>query len=801
MAQPRGKQFRGLPIPATGGKDLRLVLEAINRHLRSVPGAEPAISGSLEAVDNISVPQDGQVRKTGGLTDLPPVPHGTTVTWTFPTGTVVPATETLLLAGDYYQKNVNSTLTLRSDGQRYYEIGRAGNTTFIPASNWGVVPDTGVDMTAAIQEAFDSIQVGQTLFFEPGTYICSDSLLFAIAASIYAYGAIFDFGTTDLSATGYALRIGNNSTTDRTQQCHFEGLKVKRTYGTTVASLLYIGIDWCALIECDVANCWAEGFEQGHFVHGGVGVEAGNAYNNYRNLKITDCRYGIDIVDGGASAPNGWSNENNYIGGRCHLSSAITDETPGTPPLPDPPGYTPPNCVAIRIRYLGVHAPNNNRFYGITLEGQWGRKIYCEGLDNWFEACRYENSNTVADIEFYDPASAGQYGSRNTVLGGYKLEEALVKPPSGSGSNYDGSGRTVSLNKILASHRWDIRGGEAGSIDAAVRISNSTDTDDALQIQHQDGTWALGLNAQNGTTYNGALVWRDPTTGAPLLYFRMKLGTPNQLVVSDASGTDVGVIYINASGDFVLQNALGNTATKGVVDIIGGHSTDTLVPGLQMRHYNTSASTAAQVATSGGAWRIGFVAEAGGSILGKIDFESGAAASEVVRNSISMESGSPYKLQVHNGLRLNSADTSAGDVIWLDGTGSVAEGLKLNASTARVQVGGGAAPATTDGRLVTSGLKVQGRMDIATSSSGSSPLTVGIDDCYIGLTAATMTVNLPAVANVSDGHMIIIKDEGTAGGHTIDGSGAETIDGAATKPLGALGAMRLLKRNGAWWTI
>ena len=70
---------------------------------------------------------------------------------------------------------------------------------------------------------------------------------------------------------------------------------------------------------------------------------------------------------------------------------------------------------------------------------------------------------------------------------------------------------------------------------------------------------------------------------------------------------------------------------------------------------------------------------------------------------------------------------------------------------------------------------------------------------HIGLTAATLTVTLPPVANVPAGHRIVIKDENTAGGHTIDGNASELIDGALTQPLGALVSMPLVMRNGAWW--
>jgi len=616
---------------------------------------------------------------------------------------------------------------------------------FVSAADprWGVVPGLG-DMTARFMRlATDpSIPAGSTVIFQPGTYIFSGSLLWARQLNIYAYGAIFSFGTTNLSAAGYALRIGANTSVeaDRTSQLSFSGFTVTRTYGTTIASLLYAGIDWCALLECNVDSVEAVGFEQGHFIHGAVGITGGNVHNNYNNLKVFDCRYGIDIVDGGAVDPVGHSNENNYLGGRMHLSTTITDALSGynftgvtsiaaggggyvvgdtidlaggtfstraqiqvtgvlagavTSAIVTIPGvYTvlpsnpvaqfstsgigslatfnmaqaaPGNCHAIRIRYLGAHAPNNNRFYGVSLERAWGRKIYCEGLDNLFIGCRYENQNGICDIEFYDPASAGQFGSRNTILAGYQLENAIVKPDFGNGTNFDGSGRSVNLNKILRSDAWLIRGGAAGTTDGAVQVSNSTDTDDAIQAIGDSIRKSIGLMAENGTTHNGALVFRDPTTGAVIYKLRALLGSPNIIVVTDSTDMDVGAMFLSGF-DFVLQNRRATTSTagvtdKGVVEIIGGKAFvgagDELIPALRVRNSQTSSHLAALITTAGKAMRISFIAEVGGGVVGAIPFYTGALGAELERSRLDMTSGSPYWFRMTNGLILNLGATNS----------------------------------------------------------------------------------------------------------------------------------------------
>lgn len=80
------------------------------------------------------------------------------------------------------------------------------------------------------------------------------------------------------------------------------------------------------------------------------------------------------------------------------------------------------------------------------------------------------------------------------------------------------------------------------------------------------------------------------------------------------------------------------------------------------------------------------------------------------------------------------------------------------------------------------------------------------EDYYIGVTstAAPRTITLPALAAVPEWIEYVIKDEsGGAGANniTIDGDGAETIDGATTKVINSnYGAVRLLRGESAWFT-
>ena len=90
------------------------------------------------------------------------------------------------------------------------------------------------------------------------------------------------------------------------------------------------------------------------------------------------------------------------------------------------------------------------------------------------------------------------------------------------------------------------------------------------------------------------------------------------------------------------------------------------------------------------------------------------------------------------------------------------------------------------------------------SAVSSNPYAVTSSDLIIGIdtTSADITINLPAATN--SGRILIIKDEaGNASGHniTIDGSGAETIDGAATVTISTDYGYRVLYSDGTEWHI
>lgn len=71
-------------------------------------------------------------------------------------------------------------------------------------------------------------------------------------------------------------------------------------------------------------------------------------------------------------------------------------------------------------------------------------------------------------------------------------------------------------------------------------------------------------------------------------------------------------------------------------------------------------------------------------------------------------------------------------------------------------------------------------------------------------TAGSATINLPAVASVQPGRVYHIKRDATATNTvTLDGAGSETINGAATRAVGAAGTAGgcIIVSDGAAWHV
>lgn len=747
-------------------------------------GAPISSSGPV-AKANARIPVIYQnISTVGTITQIPLEAPGTLLVARLADGATFAGGGNLVLTGDLVGGPGAELVLLVSDGSVWREVSRSqsGYQLWVPARIWGAIPDTGLDMTAEIQDALDSCPVGATLYFEPGTYVLSAAVDLVQAINVYAYGATWDWGATNLGS-GAGFTVGDLTST-QIRQVLVAGLTMVRTYtydldnavagpGTGIA---YIGFQVIACNRCTFRDLEVEGFSRGYYFIGRNGVTgAGCAENVIDGCRALNNRYSLTLEQSGADA---FVNENDFYNFEHQHSTS----------------FSAANCnnatygiEMCRLLWAAVaNRPNNNRFWGCNWEAPSTRpayrKVRVEGSENGWYHCRWETHDTI-DITVGKAATVNTFMTRNLFFHGMEMNTII------DNSLIEFVGTTAANNKNQFFSGWSsIWAG--GNNEPAISIYGGGDTTDLIELKKVTGSAekTILMRAGGPSSEHGYIGFYDNST-TQRNYLSLATSALNSIWdIKVDQGLEIG-----GKGQFYASGnnlQLFPITSGGTILAVGNSGSDTPVLGAKN---GASGNRSFGIYDSSGNLVVA-VAASGSSQAGPFTWYT----SSTERNRISLESGSPYKLQVHNGLRLNAADTTSGDVVWLDGSGTPSEGFKLNATTQRVQVGG-ITPASTDGKLVTASLKIAGRLDINVTSSGSSPVSVSVEDCYIGLTAATITVNLPAVANVSDGHTIIIKDESGSGGHTIDGSGAETIDGAATQPLGAYASMTLVKRNSAWW--
>lgn len=133
------------------------------------------------------------------------------------------------------------------------------------------------------------------------------------------------------------------------------------------------------------------------------------------------------------------------------------------------------------------------------------------------------------------------------------------------------------------------------------------------------------------------------------------------------------------------------------------------------------------------------------------------------------------------------------------GLATATGGMQVSDLTAGRQV-----YATTSGRLTTTAQDAPVVNTIVTKSTADSPVTVApvFVTILCNAVAGNMTVNLPAAASNTGRILIFKKIDATTSTVTIDGNGAETIEGDLTQTLNVqYDCLRIQCDGSNWWCI
>ena len=376
-------------------------------------------------------------------------------------------------------------------------------TNIFNIKQFGARGNSSSDDYILIKNASDAAPTEGVLYFPPG-YDFRLNTPILISGNIRGEGAIISTTYTG----GPLVTYGGRSAYSK-KFAHFPKINQESAFswsGSDVG-LLLLNTQTCEL-HIPAVQLFSEGVKV-------YGSGAGNVHNNIflGELNNNKIQLKLDATAGG------WSNENNYFGGRFTFASNY-----GT-------GYTGTRQILISNP---VNSVNNNRFYGCSLETDPPEyHVECRGQHNFFDRCRWETSNvtTVPPKMLY----SGTAAIKNLISYGYSSEFIQITETGGLSSTADNHIYTSRFAKLTT----------AGSI-GALQLHCASTTQPSLAIF--DGS--TGIHNQ---TYNndycvsiGAdrLMLKSKGNSDPIVKFDYSSSANNRIIIKDNNRT---AIYISGN--------------------------------------------------------------------------------------------------------------------------------------------------------------------------------------------------------------------------------------------------------------
>ena len=347
---------------------------------------------------------------------------------------------------------------------------------------------------------------------------------------------------------------------------------------------------------------------------------------------------------------------------------------------------------------------------------------------------------------------------------------------------------------------------DAGSAGTPYVLTRSSDADVSAEVSA--GMYLLATEGTTFATSSWVLSTPDPITLNTTALNFVQFNAAGQIVAGNGLTKTGNTLDVGAGNGISVLSDSVQIQLDGTTLLVGG-------PGLKVNTAGVTSNELANGAVIGGKIAAGGVSASNQFAAGVVDT---AALANLAVDSAKLANAAVTAGKIAAG-GISNADQFAANVVTSAAIADNAVGSTEIASDAVIDVkiaanavttvkinNAAVTPAKADlsqGWVFTGALTANGGLFGKVQVTNTN-YTVSATDVIVGVTDTTAqrTITLPALSG-NTGRLITIKDmSGAAGTNNIiiDGNGAETIDGAATKLINAnYGSVTLFGDVGGWF--